>query len=58
MGGSGSVGMSIFGALIMTSIKNGMSMMGLAAQLQKVILGSLLVMAVALDQWSRRERSV
>lgn len=58
MGGSGSIGMSIFGALIMTSIKNGMSMMGIAAQLQKVILGSLLVIAVALDQWSRRDKRV
>ncbi len=56
MGGSGSISMSIFGALIMTSIKNGMSMMGLGSQLQKVILGSLLVIAVALDQWSRREK--
>lgn len=54
MGGSGSVGMSILGAFIMASIKNGMSMMGIVAQMQKIILGSVLVLAVALDQWSRR----
>lgn len=54
MGGSGAIGMSILGALIMASIKNGMSMMGIVAQMQKVILGSLLVVAVGLDQWSRR----
>lgn len=55
-GGSGIIGMSVLGALIMASIKNGMSMMGIAAQMQKVILGSLLVIAVALDQWSRRTK--
>jgi D-xylose transport system permease protein len=55
-GGSGSIGMSILGALVMASIKNGMSMMGIVAQMQKVILGSVLVLAVALDQWSRRSR--
>ncbi len=56
MGGNGVIGMSILGALIMASIKNGMSMMGVAAQMQKVILGSLLVIAVGLDQWSRRTK--
>lgn len=56
MGGSGVIGLSVLGALIMASIKNGMSMMGIVAQMQKVILGSVLVIAVALDQWSRRTR--
>ncbi|MBD3392931.1 MAG: sugar ABC transporter permease [Chitinivibrionales bacterium] len=56
MGGSGTIGMSVLGALIMASIKNGMSMMGIVAQMQKVILGSVLVIAVALDQWSRKAR--
>jgi D-xylose transport system permease protein len=53
-GGSGVIGMSVLGALVMASIKNGMSMVGIAAQMQKVILGSVLVIAVGLDQWSRR----
>ena len=53
-GGSGAIGMSILGALIMASIKNGMSMMGVVAQTQKIVLGTVLVFAVALDQWSRR----
>jgi D-xylose transport system permease protein len=55
-GGSGVIGMSVLGALIMASIKNGMSMVGIAAQMQKVILGSVLVIAVGLDQWSRRTK--
>lgn len=54
LGGSGSIGMSVLGAMIMASIKNGMSMMGVVAQTQKIILGTVLVLAVALDQWSRR----
>ncbi|NLE00656.1 MAG: sugar ABC transporter permease [Fibrobacter sp.] len=56
-GGSGAIGMSILGALIMASIKNGMSMMGVVAQTQKIVLGTVLVFAVALDQWSRRGKS-
>lgn len=56
MGGTGVIGMSVMGALIMASIKNGMSMVGIVAQTQKVILGALLVVAVALDQWSRRRK--
>jgi len=55
-GGSGVIGMSVLGALVMASIKNGMSMVGIAAQMQKVILGSVLVIAVGLDQWSRRTK--
>lgn len=57
LGGSGTIGMSILGAMIMASIKNGMSMMGVVAQTQKIILGSVLILAVALDQWSRRAKS-
>jgi D-xylose transport system permease protein len=55
-GGIGVIGMSVLGALVMASIKNGMSMVGIAAQMQKVILGSVLVIAVGLDQWSRRTK--
>lgn len=56
-GGSGAIGMSILGAFIITTIRNGMSMIGIVAQTQKIILGTVLVLAVALDQWSRRKKS-
>lgn len=56
-GGSGAVGMSVIGAFIITTIRNGMSMIGIVAQTQKIILGTVLVLAVALDQWSRRKKS-
>ncbi|MDO5575769.1 MAG: hypothetical protein Q4F84_01710 [Fibrobacter sp.] len=56
-GGSGAIGMSVLGAFIITTIRNGMSMIGIVAQTQKIILGTVLVLAVALDQWSRRKKS-
>jgi D-xylose transport system permease protein len=54
-GGSGSVWMSILGALLMASILNGMEQMGIASTVQKIILGIILVAAVAADQWARRK---
>lgn len=53
-GGSGNVWMSILGALLMASILNGMEQMGIASTIQKIILGLILVAAVAADQWTRR----
>ncbi|HLU70334.1 MAG TPA: ABC transporter permease, partial [Fibrobacteria bacterium] len=54
-GGSGNVWMSILGALLMASILNGMEQMGIASTIQKIILGVILVTAVAADQWTRRK---
>lgn len=56
-GGSGSIGMSVIGALIMAAIRNGMSMIGIVAQTQKIVLGTVLVLAVVLDQMSRRGKT-
>ncbi|HLU70014.1 MAG TPA: sugar ABC transporter permease [Fibrobacteria bacterium] len=54
-GGSGNVWMSILGALLMASILNGMEQMGVASTIQKIILGIILVTAVAADQWTQRK---
>jgi D-xylose transport system permease protein len=54
-GGSGNVWMSILGALLMASILNGMEQVGIASTVQKIILGIILVAAVAADQWTRRK---
>jgi D-xylose transport system permease protein len=54
-GGTGNVWMSILGALLMASILNGMEQMGIASTVQKIILGVILVAAVAADQWTRRQ---
>jgi D-xylose transport system permease protein len=53
-GGTGNVWMSILGALLMASILNGMEQVGIASTVQKIILGIILVVAVAADQWTRR----
>jgi D-xylose transport system permease protein len=54
-GGSGNVWMSLLGALLMASILNGMEQVGIASTMQKVILGAILVAAVAADQWANRK---
>ena len=55
-GGSGSVWLSVLGAVLMASILNGMEQMGIASTIQKIILGLILVAAVASDQWIRPKR--
>jgi D-xylose transport system permease protein len=54
-GGTGNVWMSILGALLMASILNGMEQVGIASTIQKIILGAMLVTAVAADQWANRK---
>jgi D-xylose transport system permease protein len=55
MGGSGKVTGAIIGALVMTSLDNGMSLMGLESFWQYVVKGSILVFAVWLDIANRKK---
>ena len=48
-GGIGTVGGAVIGALTMGMIKNGMSMMGMQQDVQQVVLGLVLLMAVVID---------
>lgn len=57
MGGAGTVIGAIIGALVMTSLDNGMSLMGLESFWQYVVKGSILVIAVWLDI-SNRSKAV
>lgn len=52
-GGEGTVGGTLVGALIMTTIRSGCSQMGLANWIQEMVTGSIIVTAVALDRWRR-----
>jgi ribose/xylose/arabinose/galactoside ABC-type transport system permease subunit len=54
MGGEGSVTAAIIGTLIMATIRNGLDLLGINAFLQQVFLGSVLILAVSLDQFRRR----
>ncbi len=53
-GGQGNIWMSLLGALLMASILNGMEQVGIPSTWQKIILGLILIVAVASDKWARR----
>lgn len=55
MGGAGTIIGAIIGALVMTTLDNGMSLMGLESFWQYVVKGSILVIAVWLDISNRRK---
>lgn len=56
-GGSGRVSSALLGALIIASVENGMSLLGLASGEKFVVNGCVLLAAVLLDAFSRRSRA-
>ena len=57
-GGIGRVGGAMIGGLLMAVISNIMSLLGLPMQLQSVVKGVVLLLAVAFDLWNRRRAEV
>jgi D-xylose transport system permease protein len=55
MGGRGTIFGAMLGALIMTSLDNGMSLLNVRDYLQDIIKGSILVIAVGLDMVGRKQ---
>lgn len=53
-GGRGSVLGSLVGALTMTSLKSGCVYAGVSDPIQKIVIGGIIVLAVAVDQWLHR----
>jgi len=53
-GGEGNVVATLIGALIETSIRNGLNLLGVNAFWQYVVNGGVIIAAVAVDQWKRR----
>jgi len=51
-GGRGSVLGSIIGAVTMTSLRSGCVYAGVSDPLQKVVIGAIIIAAVAIDTWS------
>ena len=49
VGGSGSVARAMFGCAIIAIINNGMTLMEISAYWQKVVIGSIIILAVMLD---------
>ena len=55
-GGSGRVSSALLGALVIASVENGMSLLGLASGEKFVVNGIVLLAAVLVDAFSRRSR--
>ena len=53
-GGEGNVIATLIGALIETTIRNGLNLLGVNAFWQYVVNGAVIIAAVAADQWRRR----
>lgn len=54
MGGAGTIVGAIIGALVMSSLDNGMSIMNLDSFWQYIVKGSILILAVYVDIYSRK----
>ena len=54
-GGSGTIVGTIVGALMMSSLTSGMILMRVSAYWQNVVIGFIIIIAVAIDQYRRRK---
>ncbi|ANB56978.1 branched-chain amino acid transport system / permease component family protein [Anoxybacillus sp. B7M1] len=57
VGGSGTIIGAIIGAMVMTSLDNGMSLLGMETFWQYIVKGSILVLAVWIDIASRKKQA-
>ena len=55
-GGSGTIMGAVVGAFIMGVLNNGMSIFGWSTDIQKVVKGAVLLLAVTLDLVSKRKK--
>ncbi|MEQ1607350.1 MAG: sugar ABC transporter permease, partial [Pyrinomonadaceae bacterium] len=55
VGGRGTILGALIGALIMASLDNGMSLLNVRDFMQDIIKGSILVLAVGIDMYGRRQ---
>jgi D-xylose transport system permease protein len=56
MGGAGTISGAVIGALVMASLDNGMSIMNLDSYWQFIVKGSILMLAVWVDIYSRQKK--
>jgi ribose/xylose/arabinose/galactoside ABC-type transport system permease subunit len=56
-GGTGTVFGTIIGALIISVIRNGMNLLNVNSFLQQVVIGSVIILAVMIDSFRKRNRS-
>jgi ribose transport system permease protein len=55
-GGSGSVGRAMFGVAIIAVINNGMNLMHISSYWQKVVIGTIILLAVILDMSQKKKK--
>jgi ribose transport system permease protein len=55
MGGEGSLGGTLVGALIMGVLRNGLNLLGVSSFLQQIVIGGVIVIAVLLDTVLKRK---
>ena len=58
MGGVGTIQGAILGAILLTSVSNGMDLMGMSSYFQFVVKGLILLLAVLLDMFLKRRQVV
>ncbi len=56
MGGEGTLGGTLVGALIMGVLRNGLNLLGVSSFLQQIVIGGVIVVAVLLDTVLKRNR--
>jgi ribose transport system permease protein len=56
MGGEGSLGGTLVGALIMGVLRNGLNLLGVSSFLQQIVIGAVIVVAVLIDTLLKRHR--
>ncbi len=54
MGGEGSLGGTLIGALIMGVLRNGLNLLGVSSFLQQIVIGSVIITAVLVDALLKR----
>jgi ribose transport system permease protein len=55
-GGEGAIWRTVIGVLFIALINNGFTLLGLDPTYEEVVQGTIILLAVALDSWSRRAR--
>ncbi|MCO6450097.1 MAG: ABC transporter permease [Caldilineales bacterium] len=55
-GGEGSIIATLIGAIIMTTLRNGLNILGVNAFWQYVVNGAIIIAAIAIDQYRRRRQ--
>jgi ribose transport system permease protein len=57
MGGEGTIGGTLIGALIMGVLRNGLNLLGVSSFLQQIVIGGVIVGAVLIDTILKRHRT-